>query len=202
MVKPVLGAPAFLVRFADDFVIVFKRRRDAERVWEVLPKRFAKYGLTLHPGKTQLVRFERPPNGDKPRHEDRPGSFYLLGFTHFWGKSRKGHWVVKRKTEKSRLKRAIRKIYLWCKRNRHREVAEQHRILGMKVRGHDAYYGITGNYYSLVSFRLGVVRAWKKWLSRRSHANPSTWEWFNRVWKRYPLPPARIVHSVYRAANP
>lgn len=203
VVKPALGhRPMFLVRYADDFVIICKWQRDAERVLEVLPKRFGKYGLTLHPAKTGLVRFEQPPFGEKPRREDEPGSFYLLGFTHYWGLSRRGGWIVKRKTEKSRLKRAIRRIYLWCKRNRHLPVKVQHKILCWKLHGHDAYYGITGNYPSLARFRRGVCRAWKKWLSRRSHASSDAWEWFERMAAAYPLPPPRVKQSVYRAANP
>lgn len=201
-VKPVLHAPAFLVRFADDFLIVFKTKRDAEKVLAVLPKRFGKYGLTLHPDKTQLVRFERPPHQGKPRQEDRPGTFYLLGFTHYWGRSRKGFWVVMRKTEKSRLKRAIRRIYLWCKRNRHLKIARQHQILCQKLVGHDAYYGITGNARALGLFRHGVRRAWKTWLCRRSRAQAKSWEWFNRMLESYPLPPVCVVHSIYRVANP
>jgi group II intron reverse transcriptase/maturase len=201
-VKPVLAGAAFLVRFADDFIIVFQGKRDAERVWAVLPKRFGKYGLTLHPEKTQLVRFTRPPHQGKPRREDRPGAFYLLGFTHYWGRSHKGYWVVKRKTEKSRLKRAIRRIYLWCKRNRHLKIADQHTMLCWKLRGHDAYYGITGNVRSLQRLRYGAERAWKKWLCRRSRAQPKSWDWFTCVLEAYPLPPVRIVHSIYRVANP
>lgn len=200
-VKPVLQGPAFLVRYADDFVIVFQSKRDAERVLAVLPKRFGKYGLTLHPEKTRLVRFERPPHrGALPRAE-RPGTFYLLGFTHYWGRSRRGYWVVQRKTEKSRLKRGIRRIYQWCKRVRHEPIVWQHRMLCWKLQGHDAYYGITGNMRSLELFRHGVNRAWKTWLSRRSHAQSKSWAWFNRVLATYPLPAARIVHSVYRAAK-
>jgi group II intron reverse transcriptase/maturase len=201
-VKPVLHAPAFLVRFADDFVIGFKTKRDAERVLAVLPKRFGKYGLTLHPDKTRLVRFERPPHQGKPRREDRPGTFYLLGFTHYWGRSRKGFWVVMRKTEKSRLKRAIRRIYLWCKRNRHLKIARQHQILCWKLMGHDAYYGITGNARSLGRFRYGARRAWRTWLCRRSRASAKPWSWLNRMLESYPLPPVRVVHSIYRVANP
>ena len=203
MVKPVLHAPAFLVRFADDLVIVFKSKRDAERVLEVLPRRLGKYGLTLHPEKTRLVRFERPRCGGKLRVSDRPGTFYLLGFTHYWGRSRKGAWVVKRKTEKGRLKRAIRRIHLWCKSHRHMEIGEQYRTLCRKLRGHDAYYGITGNNRSLELFRHGVNRAWKRWLCRRSRgAQKKNWVWFERVTERFPLPYPKIVHSVYRAAKP
>jgi hypothetical protein len=181
---------------------VFKSKRDAERVLAVLPKRFGKYGLTLHPGKTQLVHFARPPHQGTPKREDRPGTFYLLGFTHYWGRSRKGNWVVKRKTEKARLKRAIRTIYLWCKRHRHLPIDRQHWTLCQKVRGHDAYYGLTGNNRSLELFRHGVNRAWKKWLCRRSRAQPKAWAWFSRVLAAYPLPYPRIVHSAYRAAKP
>jgi len=110
--------------------------------------------------------------------------------------------VVQRKTEKSRLKRGVGRIYLWCKRNRHRPIDWQHRMLGLKVRGHDAYYGITGNYRSLALFRAGVERAWRKWLGRRSHAQKDTWAWFHGVTAVYPLPAPRIVHSAVRAANP
>jgi len=185
------------------FIIVFRSKRDAERVLDVLPKRFGKYGLTLHPTKTQLVRFERPPHRGKPRPQDRPGSFYLLGFTHYWGRSRKGYWVVKRKTEKSRLKRAIRRIYLWCKRNRHMEIKLQHKKLCEKLRGHDAYYGITGNARALELFRRGVSRAWKTWLCRRSRAaRKKTWKWFQRLQARYSLPGLKVVHSIYRTAKP
>ncbi len=203
MVKPVLHAPAFLVRFADDVIIVFKSKRDAERVLDVLPKRLGKYGLTLHPEKTRLVWFERPPHEGKPRGPGRPGTFYLLGFTHYWGRSLKGSWVVKRKTEKGRLKRAIRRIYLWCKRHRHMDLETQHKTLCRKLRGHDAYYGITGNNRSLALFRYGVQRAWKRWLCRRSRgAQKKNWAWFARVTARYPLPHPKIVHSIYRAAKP
>jgi group II intron reverse transcriptase/maturase len=201
-VKPVLRGRAFLVRYADDFVIVFETKRDAERVLAVLPKRFGKYGLALHPEKTQLVRFTRPPHRGKPRGDDRPGTFYLLGFTHYWGRSRKGYWVVQRKTAKSSLTRAVRKIHMWCKRNRHLKIAVQHKALCRKLQGHDAYYGITGNARSLTEFRKVVERAWKKWLCRRSHANSDAWEWFHQVKRRYPLPPVRVVHSIYRVANP
>lgn len=201
-VKPVLEAPAFLVRYADDFVIVFKSKRDAERVWNVLPKRFGKYGLTLHPEKTQLVCFERPPRGGKSTQADRPGTFYFVGFTHYWGRSKRGNWVVKRKTERSRLKRGIRRIYQWCKRHRHLSIRTQHQVLCRKIRGHYGFYGITGNFRSLDLFRHAVTRAWKTWLSRRSYAQPKSWEWFRRVLETYPLPAARIVHSVYRVAKP
>jgi group II intron reverse transcriptase/maturase len=105
-VKPRLAGHAFLIRFADDFAIGFRHERDARRVMEVLPKRFGKYGLTIHPDKTRLIDFVSPSKSTRDAQtntNDGPGTFDLLGFTHYWGKSRRGAWVVKRKTASSRL---------------------------------------------------------------------------------------------------
>ena len=111
-VKPRLKGYAFLVRYADDFVMGFTQEQDARRVMDVLPKRFEKYGLTLHPEKTRLVPFERPggnPNGaDSRGARTPPGTFDLLGFTHYWGRSRKGEPVVKQKTSKNRINRGLK----------------------------------------------------------------------------------------------
>ena len=171
-VKPRLKGRAFLIRYADDFVMGFTCEEDARRVLEVLPKRFGKYGLTIHPDKTRLVAFQPPDRPDRRTPAGcRPGTFDLLGFTHYWGRSRKGIWVVKRRTAASRLRRAITKIAQWCRLNRHRPIAEQHQTLGQKLRGHFAYYGITGNGEALRRFRDAVTRAWRKWLSRR-YAGP------------------------------
>ncbi|OFX22768.1 MAG: hypothetical protein A2V77_11975 [Anaeromyxobacter sp. RBG_16_69_14] len=121
-VKPRLAGEAHLVRYADDLVLVFTREGDARRVMEVLPKRFGKYGLTLHPTKTRLVKF-RPPG---PGRED-PGTFDFLGFTLYWGKSRKGRWVIQRKTARGRFNRALKRITAWCKLHLHDAVRDQHR---------------------------------------------------------------------------
>ena len=197
-VKPRLQGPAFLIRYADDFVMVFQHESDARRVLDVLPKRFGKYGLTLHPEKTRLVAFarppQRPPQGDS--ESDPPGTFDLLGFTHYWCRSRVGNWVVKRKTSKSRLRRAIRTIAVWCRDHRHRPVPEQHRTLCQKLRGHYAYYGITGNSSALSAVRHYVERIWCKWLSRRKRGHPMPWAIFRRLLARYPLPVEKIIHAV------
>jgi len=200
-VKPCLRGQAFLIRYADDFVMGFACESDARRVLEVLPKRFAKYGLTLHPDKTRLVPFVRP--SQRPgvgAAEPRPGTFDLLGFTHSWARTRRGGWAVRRRTMASRFSRAVRRIAAWCRLNRHRPVAEQHATLGEKLRGHDAYYGITGNAPMLARLRFVVQRAWRKWLARR-RAGPLPWDLFNRLLRRYPLPPAKVVHSVYALAT-
>ena len=200
-VQPRLKGRAFLIRYADDFVIGFIHEDDARRVMEVLPKRFGKYGLTVHPEKTKLVPFRRPPLSSSPRggpDGDRPGTFDLLGFTHYWSRSRKGNWVVKRKTAASRFTRALRTIAQWCRTNRHRPIAEQYQILSQKMRGHYAYYGITGNSVVLNRFREEVRRVWRKWLVRRKRGNRPPWSWFARLQERYRLPYAVAVHSVCR----
>lgn len=196
-VKPRLRGRAFLIRFADDATLTFEREDDARRVLEVLPKRFARFGLTLHPEKTRLVDFRSPSRAGQDRRSQSERRFDLLGFTHYWGRSRKGRWVVQRKTAKARFSRALRQIGQWCRRNRHRPVAEQQQVLSRKLKGHDAYYGITGNARALARFRHEVRRLWRKWLNRRSRATRLNWAAFARLAQRYPLPPACVVHSIY-----
>jgi len=167
-VKPKLFGRAFLVRYADDAVMVFSDRRDAERVLEALGRRCAEYGLTLHPEKTKLVPFRRPARqsgGRGPDRGQRPGTFDFLGFTHYWARSRCGRWVVKRKTSRERMKRAIKAISLWCCHHRHWRVKEQHRYLSQVLVGHYWYYGVTGNSVSIGRFRQEVQKAWRKWLT-------------------------------------
>lgn len=198
--KPRLKGAAFLVRYADDLVIGFAEETDARRVWKVLPQRLEKYGLRLHPDKTRLLDFRRPgSSGDG----GGPGSFDFLGFTHHWAKSRNGAWVLKRQTSKSRMSRALHRVRDWCARHRHLPLREQQQALASKLRGHCAYYGITGNARALVRYRQGVLTLWKKWLDRRSQRARLPWDTFKRLLERYPLPPAYAVHSRYRrVANP
>ena len=193
-VRPRLRGQAFIVRYADDFVMAFSDEDDARRVQEVLPKRFAKYGLTLHPEKTRLVRFQRP---DEDRGE-RPGTFDFLGFTHYWAKSRKGRWVPKQRTARDRFRRALRKIKEWCRRWRHLPVRVQATQLGSKLRGHYQYYGLTGNWAALARLYWQVKHVWHKWLSRRSQRAYLNWEAFNRLLTHHPLPPPRAYRSTYR----
>jgi RNA-directed DNA polymerase len=198
-VLPRLTGTAFLIRFADDFVIGFTAEENAQRVMAVLPQRFAKYGLATHPTKTRLIRFGRPQRGPVSR-SDRPGTFDFLGFTHYWALSRKGNWVIKRQTASSRLSRAVAALSLWCRKSRHRPIPEQHEELCQKLRGHFGYYGITGNSSRLSAFRTLAAQLWYKWLGRRNH-RPITWSWFSNLLQRYPLPPPIPIHSILRAAN-
>jgi len=196
MAKPCLKGRAFMVRFADDAVLGFEREQDARAILEVLPKRFGKFGLTLHPDKTTLVQFISPRRGS-----EEPGTFHFLGFTHYWAKSRKGNWIIKRKTEAKRLSRKLREIADWCKRNRHKSIREQHATLVKKLRGHYQYYGITNNGPSLGYFRQEVTRRWRKWLNRRTHKGRYSWAAFNELLRFLLLPQVKIVHSIY-SANP
>ncbi|MFH2113597.1 MAG: group II intron reverse transcriptase/maturase [Spirochaetota bacterium] len=203
IVKPRLKGTAYLVRYADDFVIGFTHEADALRVMEVLPKRFGKYGLAIHPEKTRLVPFRRPrlhwSRQDKNKSGSPPGTFQFLGFTHFWGRSLKGNWVVQRKTASERFRRSLKRISQWCREHRHFPLEEQQQVLSRKLRGHFAYFGITGNSYALSSFRYAVLVIWRMWLSRRNRRRSLNWERFNRLLGRYPLPAAKAIHSVYVA---
>jgi RNA-directed DNA polymerase len=200
-VQPRLKGRSFLIRYADDFVMGFSCEEDARKVMAVLPKRFEKYGLTIHPEKTRLVPFEQPARVPaRPNSERRqpPGSFDLLGFTHYWARSRNGQWVVKRKTSSSRFQRGLKALSQWCRVNRHRALTVQHQILSQKLMGHFAYYGITGNSNALGRFRSTATWIWKRWLSRRRRGGRMPWDRLNRVLKRYPFPPAIAIHSVCR----
>jgi RNA-directed DNA polymerase len=205
-VKPRLRGQGFLIRYADDFVLGFTQEEDAKRVQAVLPQRLGKYGLAIHPEKTRLIPFRQPPRaagGSGPGQGTSPGAFTLLGFTHYWGRSLKGNWVVKRKTDSSRFSRAVRSIARWCRLHRHDPISEQQHTLSQKLRGHYAYYGITGNLRWLEWFRFAVGRCWHKWLNRRNGLRKLVWDHFNRLLQRHPLPWPRVVHSVYaRAASP
>jgi RNA-directed DNA polymerase len=193
-VKPRLKGRASLIRYADDAVLVFEWESDARRVLDVLPKRFGKYGLTLHPEKTRLVPFQGLRPGAQPgtSRDEQPGTFDFLGFTHYWGRTRQGNWAVKRKTSKGRFRRSLKSIGQWCREHRHLPIQEQRIVLTGKLRGHFAYYGITGNIASLRRFRYHVTRVWHKWLSRRSHKGRIPWQRFGELERRYPLPPARL----------
>ncbi len=200
-VKPRMKGRTFLVRFADDFLLGFEHKADAEKVYRVLFQRFEKYGLRLHETKTRLVPFGKPaapgspPEGDGPA----PGTFDFLGFTHFWGKDREGRWVIRRKTARKRLGRSLQAISQWCRNNRHRPLREQVEMLGRKLKGHFGYYGITGNYSALARYWSEAIGIWRKWLARRGDPEGMPWERMRRLIAFYYLPVPRVVHSIYAA---
>jgi group II intron reverse transcriptase/maturase len=193
-VEPRLKGRAFLIRYADDFVIGCANEEDARRVMEVLPKRFGKYGLTIHPEKTRLVPFRPPTPGKDGQGPKKPGSFDLLGFTHYWGKSRHGRWVIQRKTAKGRFRRGLKAAKEFCRRVMHWPVKEQHKKLSQKLNGHYGYFGITGNFGMLDRFRAAVRGIWRRSLARRSQRGMN-WKRFERLEKAFQLPRARVTHS-------
>jgi group II intron reverse transcriptase/maturase len=201
-VKPRLRGRAFLCRYADDAVLLFEREEDARRVMDVLPKRFGKYGLTLHPEKTRLVVFRRPPrwrSGGEAAREKVSG-VDLLGFTLHWATSRNGNWVVKLRTATRSLSRVLKRIRAWCRQHRHRDVGWQWQRLAAKLRGHYGYFGVTGNLRALERFRYEVLCTWRKWLSRRSNRTRHGWRHaWSKLLERYPLPEPRIMRAFHTA---
>lgn len=179
-----------LCRFADDFVIGFQYWRDAKRFEEVLSKRFAKYGLTLHPDKTKLIEFGR--YARERRKGQKPEAFQFLGFTFFCAMTRAGKFTVRLKTASRRLRRTLVQVGKWCKTNRHLPFRRQSELLRPMVLGHYEYYGRRSNIRSLGKFYRAVLRHWYKWLCRRG-SGYLRWEKFLRLLSRYPLPQPRIT---------
>lgn len=191
-VLPRMKGRTRLIRYADDFVICFEREDDARKIAEVLPKRFAKYGLELHPDKTRLLRYE-PPNRDSGG--DQPPTFDFLGFTHYWAKSHRGWWVIKRRTIGKRLVRKIKEIWQWCRKHRHEPIEDQRARLRSRLSGYYNYHGITCNFEALDQLYRETLKSWQYWLNRRSQHGRMPWERFLELLQEYPLPLPRIVHS-------
>jgi group II intron reverse transcriptase/maturase len=190
-VRPRLRGRARLVRFADDFVIACEREDDARRVYDVLPKRFEKYGLTLHPEKTRLVPFQKPSwskDDDGTTGGASRETFDLLGFTLYWARSERRFWVIKLETTRSRFTRTLHKLSDWCRRNRHRAVREQWLRICRALVGHFNYFGVTGNAGRLLALRHAAYRVWRMWLNRRSQRARVTWAKMRLLIQRYPLP--------------
>jgi RNA-directed DNA polymerase len=195
VVKPRLRGEAHEIRFADDAVICFQYREDAEKVMDVLPKRFAKYGLTLHPEKTRLLEFGRCAMGKAERQGRKPDTFDFLGFTHVCVRSRKGRFTVHVRTMRKRLRRGLNEIAQWCQAHRHEPVDQQQKTLNAKLRGHNQYYGRPTNYRGILKFYRGVQHIWRSWLSRRTRGRPLSWVKYNAILQRHPLLPPRIMHA-------
>ncbi len=190
-VNPRLKGKCFIIRWADDFIIGFQQETDANRVKEVLPKRFNRFGLELHPDKTALIRFGRPPMNAKG--EQKSGTFDFLGFTYYWGRSLKGYPVIKKKTARKRLNRYLKMTWNWCKENRHDPLRDQYQILCAKLRGYYQYFGVRSNYKALEAVYEYTEKAWRYWLSRRSHKGKVL---FETLQDAFPLPKPRIVHQI------
>ena len=194
-VQPRLKGRCFVTRFADDFSIGCELEADARRVMAVLPQRFYRFKLTIHPEKTALIAFKKPPS--RGHSAGGTGSFDFLGCTHYWAKTRRGYWVIKRKTVGKRLRRFMQAIWTWCRDNRHAPLQEQYRTRCAKLRGYYQYYGIRGNFKMLEVVLEHTERAWRSWLSRRSHKGHIRWQKFVAcLQKERALPKPRIMHHI------
>lgn len=193
-VQPRMKGRCFLIRFADDFVIGFELEEDARRVMDVLPKRFNRFKLTIHPEKTKLIKFGKP--ASRKETESGNDTFDFLGFTHYWTTSLRGFWVIKRRTARKRIWRAKRAFWQWCHFNLHEPILYQYRKLCQKLKGYYGYFGIRGNSRMLETVYMHVMKAWHYWLSRRSTKSYISWEKFKKFLSAWPLPKPRIVHSI------
>ncbi len=188
----------FVTRCADDCIIGFAVEADAHRVRDVLPKRFQRFGLTIHPAKTVVLAFQRPPS--RAPSARGKGTVDLLGVTHYWAKTRRGYWVIKRKTVGKRLRRFMKGIGTWCRAHRHAPLNEQYRAVCAKLRGQYPYYGLRGNFKRLEAVFEYTERAWPYWLSRRSHKGHLNWQKFEgAVCQKLRFPHPRIIHNIEQA---
>ena len=186
-VEPRMKGRCFIIRWADDFVLGFEVESDARRVMEVLPKRLERFGLSLNMDKTKLIPFMKPSKTGK----HKPETFTFLGFTFYWGKSRKGYWVIKKKTARKRMVRFMKAMWQWCKENRHMHIVNQYRVLCAKLQGYYQYYGVTCNYEALKKVFMHTQKAWRYWLSRRCNKGWINVEKFKQLKERFPLPAPR-----------
>jgi group II intron reverse transcriptase/maturase len=183
-----------VVRYADDFVVGFEHRVDAERFQEALSERLAKFGLELKAEKTRLIEFGRYAARDRAaRGLGKPETFDFLGFTHICGKSRAGHFVLKRKTIAKRMRAKLKEVKTELMRRMHLPIPMVGRWLGSVVRGHLAYYAVPGNTVAIDSFVYQVKRCWAHTLRRRSQRTRATWERLGRLFGQW-LPQPRVQH--------
>jgi RNA-directed DNA polymerase len=167
---------------------------DARKIMAGLPKRFARFGLIIHPEKTALIPFRKPASRQGSAHGNGPCDF--LGLTHYWTRSRRGYWVSKRRTARKRLRRTKKALWRWCCALRHAPVKYQSQMLCQKLRGHFQYYGIRGNIRLLEEVRRYAEKAWRYWLSRRSSKSSIRGKKFEKLMATYVLPTPKIVHNI------
>jgi RNA-directed DNA polymerase len=180
-----------LCRFADDFVCAFQIKSDAEKFFRVLGKRLGKFGLELATEKTRIIPFS-------PFQKQEANCFEFLGFEFRWGISRKGRNIIKRRTSRKKLRKSLANFTDWCRKNRSKRLWKIFRELNSKLRGYYNYYGIRGNYDSLMKFFVQAKRLLFKWLNRRSQRASFDWKEFERYWNRYRVLRPRIMERSYQ----
>ena len=183
-----------VVRWADDFIVGFEHRADAERFLTELRARLATFGLELHPDKTRLIEFGRHATGNRSAQgASKPETFDFLGFTHICATSKSGRFWVKRITIKKRMRVKLKAVKAQIKQRRHLPIPVQGAWLASVVRGHQAYYAVPGNFEAVNEFRTQIARHWYKALRRRSQRTRLTWARMNRTVTRW-LPRTRVLH--------
>src|SRR3989454_8462363 len=200
-VKPRLRGTAAEIRYADDFILCVQYREDAERVLAVLAKRFAKYGLTLHPEKTRLLAFGRSVLPSGP-NAPKPATFDFLGFTHVCARSRRGRVTIHVRTIRKRLRRRVKAVAQWCQQHRHDPVEDQAAALNAKLRGHYQYYGRPTNFRSLWKFYRLLPRLSHKWRTPRPRGKTLPWRDFVHLLELNPLFRPRICHAWASTGSP
>jgi group II intron reverse transcriptase/maturase len=197
-IKPKVRGVCHLVRYADDFLCMVQYADDARHIEQVMRERFAKFDLELHPEKTRIINLDREQRCRNNRKDHQSHTFDFLGFTHYWGKSRKGNPTLRRKTSRKKFRKVCKEMNLWLREVRSRaKLKELWPILQAKLRGHYQYYGISGNRRSIERYQHVTRRLVFKWLNRRSQKASFNWESFTEYLKHYPLPEPRIVHNLY-----
>jgi RNA-directed DNA polymerase len=185
----------YVVRYADDLVMGFRKEQDVRAFHSALAERFARFGLTLHPDKTRVIEFGRFAREDRERRGlSKPETFEFLGFLHICGVSREGKFLLNRRTSRKKRRAKLARLKEETRRRRHHRVVEQHAWLSQVLEGHYRYYGVPSNYRALAQFQRRVAWMWHRSLQRRSQRG----RWSRKRWKafelRFPLPSPRIHH--------
>jgi group II intron reverse transcriptase/maturase len=197
-IKPKVRGVCQLVRYADDFLCMTQYSADARHIEQAMRERFAKFGLELHPEKTRIIHLDREQRCRTNRKDHQSHTFDFLGFTHYWGKSRKGNPTLRRKTSAKKFRKACKGMNEWLRQVcGTAKLKEWWPTLRAKLRGHYQYYGISGNSRAIERYHYMTKRLVFKWVNRRSQKVSFTWEGFNAYLEHYPLPEPCIVHHLY-----
>lgn len=192
-----VGGYVSIVRYADDFIVCCQRSDDAQRILSSLHKRLKKYDLELSEEKTHVVKFGRFWFRHWQKGGEKPGTFNFLGFTHYCGQSRKGKFLLGRRTEAKRFRKGLNSLYIYMKVHRSNPIAQIWKMVSQKLEGHYRYFGVSGNSRRLNQFHRIAEQILFKWLNRRSQKRSFTWDNFLIYLKRFPLPRPKIKVNLY-----
>jgi len=197
VVKPRCRGAVEMVRYADDFIICVQHQDEAKRILEVLRKRLGKFDLELAEDKTRILEFGRQARTNAKTRGEKPETFNFLGFTHFVALSRKGFFMLGRKTDRKKLAAKLQEMNQWLSSVRSFPVKDWWPVLKAKLVGHFRYYGVSGNFRSIGTFYHRVVRMVFEWLNRRSQKSNITWPVFYAYLDRHELPKPRISCNLF-----